>query len=58
MKTAPLPQCSKCKLSYSEMLEGRIEYIIPWGLHFLLDKYHINSLQFSTRCFALILGNA
>jgi hypothetical protein len=40
MKTAPLAQCSNCEVSYSDMLQGSIEYFIPWGPHFLCDKCH------------------
>jgi hypothetical protein len=40
MKTASLAHCSNCGVSYSDMLQGRIEYFIPWGLYLLCDKCH------------------
>jgi hypothetical protein len=40
MQTAPLAQCQNCAISYFDMIEDIIEYIIPWETHFLRNKLH------------------
>ena len=40
MKTDLKSKCSSCESTSAEMVQGRIEYFVPWGSSFLCDKCH------------------
>lgn len=40
MKTDPQTKCANCGARYSHVGQGRREYFIPWGPHFLCDMCH------------------
>ena len=41
MKELPLTsKCSVCNVTYCDVIQGRSEYLIPWGLYLLCDRCH------------------